>query len=152
MYCEHCGMVIGDPKEPCPACGLLQTPAAAEVDSAAETAGAQIAEAEWNRQGQEAQSPAPEEQEPVDATAARTVLILGIVGLILAGSVYLSIPGVVVSAIALYRGAALAGTATGGTQPVKCGTVLAWIGMILGALLTLAAVVFLVSVSRYAIR
>ena len=151
MYCEYCGMLIGDPGEPCPACGRLQTIALSDPDFADETVETEFSEDE-KETPQEIETADEAEQEPVDARAGRSVLILGIVGLILAGSLYLSIPGVVVSAAALYRGAAMTGTATGRSQPVRCGTVLAWIGMILGTLLTLAAVVFLVVISRYAVR
>lgn len=152
MYCEHCGMLIGNPGEPCPVCGRLQTSVPGEQAPLEEPVELENTEFEQNGAQQEAESAAGENREPVDARAGRAILILGIVGLILGGSVYLSIPGVVVSAVSLYRSAALAGTATGRTAAVKSGTVLGWIGMILGTLLTLAAVVFLGVVSRYALR
>lgn len=152
MYCEHCGMLIGNSGEPCPACGRLQLSIPAEEVPVEVPVELENRETEQNGARLEAEFPAEEDREPVDARAGRAILILGIVGLILGGSVYLSIPGVVVSAVALYRSAALAGTATGSMAVVKSGTILSWMGMILGALLTLAAVVFLGVVSRYALR
>lgn len=152
MYCEHCGMLIGNSGEPCPACGQLQLSVPGEQGHLEAPVEPESTEFEQNEARQEPESPAAENLEPVDVRAGRAILILGILGLILGGSVYLSIPGVVISAVALYRSAALAGTATGGTAAVKSGSVLGWIGMILGALLTLAAVVFLVFISRYALR
>lgn len=152
MYCEQCGMLIGDSGEPCPVCGQIQTSVIRESTPTEPSSGSENMEGERVEMHPEAKSPVEAPAEPADLRAGRTMLLLGIVGLILAGSVYLSIVGVAVSAVTLYRSAALTGTAAGKTANAKCGTVLGWLGLILGALLTLCAVVFLVIASRYAVR
>lgn len=154
MFCHNCGNALEDGAKFCPNCG---TPVAVpEVHTPEEPAAEKIAETVCEEPAVEApvyEAPAaPVYQAPVAEPAvdptlngmSKSILIFGIIGLAFSCSFYLSLLGIIFSAIG--KGKVKAFLAAGGqlTGKAKVGNILAKVGLILGIVLTVFFVIWLI--------
>ena len=158
MFCQNCGSALEDGVKFCPNCG--EPVAVPEVDTPEEAAAEIVAE-EPVVEAPVYQAPAaPVYQAPVvEPTVdpelngmSKSILIFGIIGLAFSCSFYLSLLGIIFSAIG--KGKVKAVLAAGGqlTGKAKVGNILAKVGLILGIVLTVFFVIWLIVVIAAAVR
>ena len=154
MFCHNCGNALEDGAKFCPNCG---TPVAAPVIDEAPVVEQPVVEEPVVEQPQQPvyEAPAaPVYQQPVYTTPvnpelngmSKSILIFGIIGLAFSCSFYLSLLGIIFSAIG--KGKVKAFLAAGGqlTGKAKVGNILAKVGLILGIVLTALFVVWLITI------
>ena len=158
MSCQNCGSALEDGAKFCPNCG--EPVAVPEVDTPEEAAAEIVAE-EPVVEAPVYQAPAaPVYQAPVvEPTVdpalngmSKSILIFGIIGLAFSCSFYLSLLGIIFSAIG--KGKVKAFLAAGGqlTGKAKVGNILAKVGLILGIVLTVFFVIWLIVVIAAAVK
>lgn len=152
MFCHNCGTALEEGVKFCPNCGAPVAVAAAIEEPVVEepTAPEPVYNAPEEPVYQQPEAPVYREPEPaavVDpemASRSNAILIFGIIGLVCSCSFYLSLLGIIFSAVA--RGKVKSFLASGGqlSGKAKVGSILSKVGLILGIVLFVLFVFWLI--------
>ena len=153
MFCQNCGTLLEEGVKFCPNCGT-QVVVPNDVETVAQAAEEPVKPAEETVKAAEepvyAQPQAPVYEAPVvqpkqpDSPLSKSILVFGILGVAFACTFYFSFLGIIFSAIA--KGKVKKYVAEGYTLSgkAKVGNILATVGLILGIVLTVIAVLALI--------
>ena len=137
MFCPNCGSSIEDNSQFCPNCGQV-------VDQPTQ---APTQPQQFEQPVYEATPVNNNYAAPTGADESKSVLIWGILGLVFADTCILSFLGIIFSAIALNKAKAFQAANGALYGKAKVGKILATVGLILGIVMTVFAVIYIFALS-----